>query len=350
MLLVILTHVCSVGRSIEDGGVSLEAIKAMMVEHEEHMREQWRRQMAEFEVKMVQKDETIAALADALKSKTDHKRVEMAAGGEVMQLVSEADLTDLATRLVACEKTNAEQDAKLAQMQRSGDGGVGGRPPSFPLQSPRPVATPNRRRLGSSSEDNTNEIAITGRNAVLSWNSHTPDLTPFNCTAVGNGILTCSGEVHLADVVTSRGNSLNALADLLLPEVHLRHFFWSGNGLSCRDGCAAIGLVCNNQNSDQLTTTTQAEFESVANAANINGWLARTRHKGASQDMYGIGSNPFSCTYAGGSSSFATPSIISKRPEFRMDDGVCLGQSGSSSSCTATNGDGYQRLCYCSRA
>ena len=140
---------------------------------------------------MNKKDETIAAL----KAKTEHRQVQLTAGGEVMQLVGEADFKELATRVAACEKTNADQDAKLGMTMDTlskvrkeiKDGRIGAPPalppsPLPPLPPPRPVATPGRRLQSSSNGNFVNELSITGPNAVISWNSHTPGLTSFNCT------------------------------------------------------------------------------------------------------------------------------------------------------------------------
>ena len=70
-------------------------------------------QIAKLENKMMAKDESIAMLTTALQSKTEHRQLQLTANGEVMQLVREADLKELASRVAACEQTNADQDAKL---------------------------------------------------------------------------------------------------------------------------------------------------------------------------------------------------------------------------------------------
>lgn len=181
-------------------------------------------QMAQFKDKMNKKDETIAAL----KAKMEHRQVQMTAGGEVMQLVSEADLKELAARVAACEKTNADQDAKLGMTMDTlskvrkeiKDGHVGAPPalpssPPPPLPPPRPVAKPGRQLSSSSDGNFVNELSITGSNAVVSWNSHTPGLTPFNCTGVGDGRLTCSGTVRAEDFITSDGYSLTDVVERL---------------------------------------------------------------------------------------------------------------------------------------
>merc|ERR1711998_596601 len=91
--------------------------------------------------------------------------------------------------------------------------------PPPPLPPPRPVATPGRRLESSSNGNFVNELSMTGPNAVTSWNSHTPGLTSFNCTGVGDGRLTCSGEIHATNFVTTGisgqsetiGDQLNAI-------------------------------------------------------------------------------------------------------------------------------------------
>ena len=76
-------------------------LKAMQEQMQEQMQKQMREQMAQFKDEMNKKDETIAAL----KAKTEHRQVQLTAGGEVMQLVSDADFKELAARVAACKKT-----------------------------------------------------------------------------------------------------------------------------------------------------------------------------------------------------------------------------------------------------
>ena len=175
-----------------------EAIKAM------------KEQMDRLENKMMAKDETIAALTAALQSKTEHRQVQLTAGGEVMQLVSDAEFKELAARVAACEKTTADLDAKLG-MTMDILVKVRKEIKDRRVNAPPPVATPGRRLQSSSDGDSVNELSITGPNAVTSWNSRTPGLTPFNCTGVGDGKLTCSGEFRAADFVTADGFSLSQI-------------------------------------------------------------------------------------------------------------------------------------------
>lgn len=198
------------------------------------MLEQMQEQIAKLEDKMTAKektiaakDETIASLKAALQSKAEHSRqVQLTAGGEVMQLVSEADFKELAARVAKCENTNADQDAKLGMTMdtlskvRKGikDGRVDAPPalplappPPLPPPRPRPVGAPGRRLQSSSNGNFVNELSITGPNAVVSWNSHTPGLASFNCTGVGDGKLTCSGPIHAEDFVLSDGSTLSGV-------------------------------------------------------------------------------------------------------------------------------------------
>ena len=185
------------------------------------------KQMAQLHDEMAKKDEMIAALSAALKAKTEHRQVQLTAGGEVMQLVSEANFEALASRVAACEKTNVDQDAALAMTMHTlskvrnelKDSRVRAPspvppPPQPPLPPPRPVAMPGRR-LSSASVNEGSALELTGSNAVISWNSRTPGLTPFNCTGVGNGTLTCSGDIHAMNVWSARGYSVDGLADEL---------------------------------------------------------------------------------------------------------------------------------------
>ena len=187
-----------------------EAIKAMKEQMKEQMIQQERlvakqeQQLAQFQDEMIKKDETIAALTTALNAKTEHRQVQLTAGGEVMQLVSEADLKELTARVAACEKTNADQEAKLGRTMDTlskvrkeiKDGRVGAPvalPPSPPphLLPPRPVPTSGRRLSSSSNGSFVNELSITGSHAVVSWNSRTPGQTPFKAHVLGRDSRYC---------------------------------------------------------------------------------------------------------------------------------------------------------------
>ncbi|EOD39058.1 hypothetical protein EMIHUDRAFT_466741 [Emiliania huxleyi CCMP1516] len=135
-----------------------------------------------FKEEMKKKDEMIAELLAARKSKTDHKQVQMSAGGEVVELVSAADLEALEARVGACEKGLAAQDAEIGALRDKLA------PPNPPAAAARPPAAA-RRQLSSATGDET-EFAITGRKATLSFNSRTPDLTPTRLTGEGGGKLT----------------------------------------------------------------------------------------------------------------------------------------------------------------
>jgi len=167
------------------------------------------KQMAQLHDEVAKKDETIAAL----KAKTEHRQVQLTPGGEVIKLVGEAGFEALASRVAACEKTIAEQDAKLGMTMdivtkvreeikvRAAAPSASPPSPQPPLPPPRPAARPGRR-LSSTS---VNELSITGPNAVVSWNSRTPGLTSFNCSGAGDGALTCSGVVRVEDIVLTGG-------------------------------------------------------------------------------------------------------------------------------------------------
>ena len=134
--------------------VDESSVAAMLKAMEEQMAAQSKQlhdEMAQLHDEMAKKDEMIAAL----KAKTEHRQVQLTAGGEVMQLVSEADFKVLAARVAACEKTNADQDAKLgmtmdtlSKVRKEIKDGRVGAPPA----PPRPVAKPGRRLQSSSIE------------------------------------------------------------------------------------------------------------------------------------------------------------------------------------------------------
>ena len=87
-------------------------------------------------------------------------------------------------------------------------GGVQRRPHPRPSLGPRPG--PNmpplpmlcaRLRLG-----------ITGPKATLTLSADTEGATPFSCTGLGDGKITCTGPIEAPDFFIPGGMSLNALA------------------------------------------------------------------------------------------------------------------------------------------
>ena len=192
------------------GGTSMMAefkqeIMAEMKEKDDAFKEEMKKKeeaLADFMAEMQKKDEMIAAL----KGKTDHKQVQMSAGGEVVELVSAAGFKALETRVEACKKGLAAQDAKIGALRDKPT------PPNPPATARPPAAA--RRQLSSATGDET-EIAITGRKATLSFNSRTPDLTPTSLTGEGGGKLTCSGELHATDFVTAEGGSITERIEAL---------------------------------------------------------------------------------------------------------------------------------------
>ena len=90
-----------------------------------------------------------------------------------MRLVSEDDFNELAARVATCQKTNADQDAKLGMtmdtlskmrkdMKDSRVSAPPALPPSLPppLPPPRSVATPGRRLQSIQSVYPLNPMAI----------------------------------------------------------------------------------------------------------------------------------------------------------------------------------------------
>lgn len=127
----------------------------------------------------------------------------------------------LEARLDTCEQTISE----LRVDRRAGSVAA---PPALPPSVPPPPLPPLRppsftasqgRRLdqpsstpSSPSGTRPNVLGLTGSSSILAFNARTPGLTPFNCTGVGDGKLTCSGEVRALDFLTSNGESLRAVA------------------------------------------------------------------------------------------------------------------------------------------
>jgi len=180
-----------------------EAFKEEMMKKDEAFKEE----MMKKEQEMKKKDEMIAELLAARKSKTEHKQVQMSAGGEVVELVSAEDLKALEERVEEYEARLAAQDAKIGALRDKPA------PPNPPAAAARPPAAA-RRQLSSATGDET-EFAITGRKATLSFNSRTPDLTATRLTGEGGGKLTCSGELHATDFVTADGESVTERIDAL---------------------------------------------------------------------------------------------------------------------------------------
>mmetsp|Transcript_17116 Transcript_17116/g.28660 ORF Transcript_17116/g.28660 Transcript_17116/m.28660 type:complete len:305 (-) Transcript_17116:281-1195(-) len=207
---VLVALVLGVVNSADDRVIALEAmVKAM----QKQMQEQ---------------TATIAALTADLEAKaTDHKQhVQLTTGGEVVELVSTATVKALEKRVEACELKNDDQDATIGmtaaivhtirgEHKDTRSGAPPPLPPSppQPLPPPRPIPKPGRQLSSLSNGNFVNELSITGPNAVVSWNSHTPGLTPFNCTGVGDGQLTCSGTIQASNVVIA-GTS-TTLVDLI---------------------------------------------------------------------------------------------------------------------------------------
>ena len=94
------------------------------------MVEAMRAEMAQLKQGVEKRDATIATLTDALKAKTEHRQVQLTAGGEVMQLVSEADFKELAARV---EKLGAAIET-LAKEGRNGRFGAPPAPMNYPSQ------------------------------------------------------------------------------------------------------------------------------------------------------------------------------------------------------------------------
>ena len=141
-------------------------------------------------------------------------QLQLTSGGEIFELVRAADVQALERRVETCEKRHDALDAKIsmaiAAMHETREMHKGAPPALAPpprRPPPRPIAS---RRLSSASQSLINEVSITGHNAVVSWNSYTPGATAFNCTGVGDGKLTCSGALHVTDVTTASGTSVDA--------------------------------------------------------------------------------------------------------------------------------------------
>merc|ERR1719502_47449 len=89
-------------------------VKARVEERMAKQTEQMHEQLHKLIDEMQKKDETIARLTTALESKQmDQKHVQLTTGGEVVELVSTADVKALEKRVEACEKKNDAQDAKI---------------------------------------------------------------------------------------------------------------------------------------------------------------------------------------------------------------------------------------------
>ena len=161
---------------------------------------------------MAEQAKTIRMLTDALEAKAaDHKQhVQLTTGGEVVELASAADVKVLKTRVEACEKKIAE--IGMTAVRKTHEDALP-RPLPPPLPPPRPAAMPGRRLSSSSNGGFVNELSITGPNAVVSWNSNSPGLTSFNCTGVGDGSLTCSGTLHVVDVIAGNAAGLVQLSE-----------------------------------------------------------------------------------------------------------------------------------------
>ena len=57
-----------------------------------------------------------------------------------------------------------------------------------------------------------NELRIAGRHTAIAFNTNINGVEVFRCVGVGDGKLTCSGELRAADFRTANGISLTTLA------------------------------------------------------------------------------------------------------------------------------------------
>ena len=137
-------------------------------------------QMAELKDEVTKKDEAIAALTDALKARSEPKHVQLTAGGEVVELVSAADVKAREQQAEAYARRMDTQDAEIGKLREELKNSRAGAPPapspSPPLSLRRPAATPARRLQTASSGDPVTELSLTGQIAAVSWNSRTPGL------------------------------------------------------------------------------------------------------------------------------------------------------------------------------
>ena len=108
---MLLVCVSSAVRADEVGDESSVAamVKTMVAKQE--------LQIARQEEQTVKKDQAILALTDALlKAKTEQAHVQLTAGGEVVELVSAADVKALVEQTEACARRNDAQDAEIGMI------------------------------------------------------------------------------------------------------------------------------------------------------------------------------------------------------------------------------------------
>jgi len=236
--------------------LSLEAVKAMMARQEERTAAQMAQQeermaerMAQLQKELAEKDAAIATLTAALGSRPPERRqVQLAAGGDVVELSSSAEVKALEKRVEACESKLEVHDSKLEvhdgkihatagyvhdmnnkllKRPRAGSPAAPASPRTQPpLPQSRAVATQERRRLSSSPNGSTPiNIRISGHESTLSFNDRMDGLTPFIFTGVGDGKLTCSGEVRAPDFATLDGRSLVAQLDEVIGKLEATRQF-----------------------------------------------------------------------------------------------------------------------------
>jgi len=107
---MLLVCVSSAVRADEVGDESSVAamVKTMVAKQE--------LQIARQEEQTVKKDQAILALTDALKAKTEQAHVQLTTGGEVVELVSAADVKALVEQTEACARRNDAQDAEIGMI------------------------------------------------------------------------------------------------------------------------------------------------------------------------------------------------------------------------------------------
>ena len=85
-------------------------------------------------------------------------------------------------------------------------------PPSPPPPSPSPPPPPPLPPAWPPLPKTANELRISGRYTAISFNTNVDGVEPLQCVGVGDGKLTCSGELRATDFRTASGISLEELA------------------------------------------------------------------------------------------------------------------------------------------
>ena len=92
-------------------------------------------------------------------------------------------------------------------------------PPPPPPSPPSPLLPPSQPPSWPPLPANANELRISGRHAAISLNSNVEGIEPFRCVGVGDGTLTCSGEIRATNFITTGDSGIASRINSIASDV-----------------------------------------------------------------------------------------------------------------------------------